>query len=112
MVEIAGQVLTAVDIGLALIFVVICAAPFKVKIVEKNLEAFLFVMGAVAVTITTGVVSSTGTHGWRLDLVQMAASEPIVKGIVPMVLIAGLVFFYGKGVFKSMMNGLVKSIPM
>ena len=112
MVEIAGQVLTAVDIGLALIFVIICAAPFKVKIVEKNLEAFLFVMGAVAVTITTGVVSSTGTHGWRLDLVQMAASEPIVKGIVPMVLIAGLVFFYGKGVFKSMMNGLVKSIPM
>ncbi|MGD0951760.1 MAG: DUF1646 family protein [Methanotrichaceae archaeon] len=113
MVEIAGQVVTAVDIGLALIFVIICAAPFKVKIVEKNLEAFLFVMGAVAVTITTGVVTRDNvTHGWRLDLLQMAASEPIVKGIVPMVLIAGLVFFYGKGAFKSVMNGLVKSIPM
>ncbi len=112
MVEIAGQVVTAVDIGLALIFVIICAAPFKVKIVEKNLEAFLFVMGAVAVTITTGIVSSSGIHGWRMDLIVLAASEPILKGIVPAVLIAGLIFFYGKGAFKGVMNGLVKSVPM
>jgi len=112
MVEIAGQVVTAVDIGLALILEVICAETLKVKIVEKNNEAFLFVMGAVAVTITTGVVSSSGTHGWRLDLVELAAVEPIVKGIVPAVLIAGLIFFYAKGAFKSMITGVANALPM
>lgn len=112
MVELAGQVVTAVDIGLFAIFLVVLAAPFKVKLAEKNLEAFLFVMGAIAATITTGVVTGTGVHGWRMELIQMAAEEPIIKGIVPMVLIAGLIFFYGKNVFKSIMNGLVKAIPM
>jgi predicted cation transporter len=103
MVEIAGQVVTAVDIGLFAIFLIVLAAPFKVKLAEKNLEAFLFLMGVVAVTVTS--------H-WRMDLIQMAAGEPILKGIVPAVLIAGIIFFYGKGAFKSVMNGLIKSIPM
>ena len=112
MVEIAGQVVTAVDIGLALIFLIVLAAPFKVKLAEKNLEAFLFVMGAAAATITLGQVTRTGIHGWRPELILTAAEEPIIKGIVPAVLIAGLIFFYGKGAFKGVMNGLVKSIPM
>ena len=60
MVEIAGQVVTAVDIGLFAIFLIVLAAPFKVKLAEKNLEAFLFVMGACAVTITTGIVAKAG----------------------------------------------------
>ena len=108
MVEIAGQVVTAVDIGLFAIFLVVLSAPFKVKLAEKNLEAFLFLMGACAVTITNWIPG----HGWRIDLVAMAAEEPVIKGIVPAVLIAGLIFFYGKGAFKSVMNGLVKSVPM
>ena len=108
MVEIAGQIVTAVDIGLFAIFLIVLAAPFKVKLAEKNLEAFLFLMGACAVTITTGIVGK----GWRMDLIQMAASEPIIKGIVPAVLIAGLIFFYGKGAFKGVINGMIKSIPM
>ena len=103
MVELAGQVVTAVDIGLFAIFLIVLAAPFKVKLAEKNLEAFLFLMGVVAVTVTS--------H-WRMDLITMAGEEPILKGIVPAVLIAGIIFFYGKGVFKSVMNGLIKSIPM
>ncbi|MFB3765815.1 MAG: DUF1646 family protein [Methanotrichaceae archaeon] len=108
MVEIAGQVVTAVDIGLFAIFLIVLSAPFKVKLAEKNLEAFLFVMGAAAVTITTGLPEK----GWRFDLVELAATEPIIKGIVPAVLVAGLIFFYGKNQFKSVMNGLVKSVPM
>lgn len=108
MVEIAGQVVTAVDIGLFAIFLIVLAAPFKVKLAEKNLEAFLFVMGAAAVTVTMSIAGK----GWRMELIELAATEPIIKGIVPAVLIAGLIFFYGKGAFKSVMNGLVKSIPM
>lgn len=37
--------------------------PFKVKMVEQNLEAFLFIMGATAVTITSK---------WGLDLIALA----------------------------------------
>ncbi|MFB3765816.1 MAG: DUF1646 family protein [Methanotrichaceae archaeon] len=112
MVEIAGQVVTAVDIGLTLIFLIVLSAPFKVKLAEKNLEAFLFVMGALSVTVTYGVTTATGLHGWRPELVELAATEPIIKGIVPAVLVAGLIFFYGKSQFKAAMGGLVKAIPM
>ena len=94
---------TPVDICLFAIFLIVLAAPFKVKLAEKNLEAFLFVMGCLAVTITSK---------WGFDLVKLAFEEPIVKGIVPAVLVAGLAFFYGKGAFQSFINGLVKTVPM
>ncbi|MFB3765814.1 MAG: DUF1646 family protein [Methanotrichaceae archaeon] len=103
MVEIAGQVVTAVDIGLFAIFLIVLVAPFKVKLAEKNLEAFLFIMGAIAVTVT---------NKWAFELVKLAVEEPVLKGIVPAVLVAGLIFFYGKGAFKSIIGGLTKSIPM
>jgi len=98
-----GYGVTPVDIGLFAIFLTVLIAPFKAKLAEKNLEAFLFVMGALAVTITSK---------WEFGLVKLAAEEPVMKGIVPAVLIAGLVFFYGKDQFKSVMSGLVKSVPM
>ncbi len=31
-----------------------------------------------------------------IDLITLAAGEPVEKGIVPAVLFAGLIFFYGK----------------
>jgi len=99
MVSILGEVVTPIDIGLFVIVLIVLIAPFKVKPVEKNLEAFLFIMGALAVTLTSK---------WSMELVKLAAEEPIIKGIVPAVLIAGLLFFYGQKQFKSFMNGLVK----
>ena len=98
MVMLAGETVTLVDIGLFAIFLMVLLAPFKVKLAEKNLEAFLFLMGVLAVTIT---------QKWAMDLVTMAAEEPILKGIVPAVLIAGLLFFYGQKPFKTFMSGLV-----
>ena len=103
MVMIAGETLTSIDIGLFAIFLLVLALPFKVKIVEKNLEAFLFVMGAAAVTITSK---------WGYDLVKLAAEEPVMKGIVPAVLVAGLIFFYGKQPINNAISGLTKSVPM
>lgn len=99
MVMLAGETVTLVDIGLFAIFLMVLLAPFKVKLAEKNLEAFLFLMGVLAVTIT---------QKWAMDLVAMAAEEPILKGIVPAVLIAGLLFFYGQKAFQAFMSGLVK----
>ena len=98
-----GFGITPVDAGLFAIFLIVLAAPFKVKLAEKNLEAFLFVMGCLAVTISSK---------WGFDLVKLAFEEPIVKGIVPAVLVAGLAFFYGKGAFQSFINGLLKTVPM
>jgi predicted cation transporter len=100
MVMFAGETVTSVDIGLFLIFLMVLLAPFKVKLAEKNLEAFLFLMGALAVTIT---------NKWAMDLVILAGTEPIIKGIVPAVLVAGFIFFYGQKPFKSFMDGIVKS---
>ena len=103
MVMLAGETVTLVDIGLFAIFLMVLLAPFKVKLAEKNLEAFLFLMGVFAVTIT---------QKWAMDLVTMAAEEPILKGIVPAVLIAGLLFFYGQKAFQTFMSGLVKKMNL
>jgi predicted cation transporter len=105
MVMVAGETLTTIDIGLFAIILVVLIAPFKVKIVEKNLEAFLFVMGILAVTLTSKWFVNGAIN---MDLILEAATEPILKGIVPAVLVAGLIFFYGQNAFQSFMNTLVK----
>jgi predicted cation transporter len=67
--------------GLATIIVLVLTLPFLVHKVEKQLEAFLFVMGVLAVTIS-GL--------WSLHLVEEALLEPIK--ITLAVLVAGLIF--------------------
>lgn len=100
---ILGETVTPVDMALFLIALIVLIFPFKVKIVEKNLEVFLFIMGAAAVTVTSK---------WSIELVKLAAEEPILKGIVPAVLVAGFIFFYGQKAFQSFMNGLVKKMNL
>jgi predicted cation transporter len=41
----------AVSAGLFIIFVIVLLGPFLVKRIEHNLEAFLFLMGILAVTL-------------------------------------------------------------
>jgi predicted cation transporter len=67
--------------GLVAIVVMVLTTPFLSHKVEKQLEAFLFVMGILAVTISSL---------WSLELVEEAVKEPIK--ITLAVLIAGLVF--------------------
>lgn len=92
-----------VDFALFAIFLIVLAFPFKVKLVEKNLEAFLFVMGAIAVTVT---------GKWDVDLVKLAVEEPVAKGIVPAVLVAGLLFHFGKAPFQKATYSILKTVPM
>ena len=103
MVTVLGEVVTQVDMLLAFIALLVLIFPFKVKIVEQNLEVFLFIMGAAAVTVTSK---------WTIDLITLAAEEPVIKGIVPAVLIAGFIFLYGQKAFKSFMGGLVKKMNL
>ncbi|OHB62156.1 MAG: cation transporter [Planctomycetes bacterium RBG_13_60_9] len=67
--------------GLAAILLVVLALPFLSHKVEKQLEAFLFVMGVLAVTVS---------GRWSLHLVEEALLDPIK--ITVAVLVAGLVF--------------------
>ena len=67
--------------GLVTIIGLVLAMPFLSKRVERQLEAFLFIMGVLSVTIS-GL--------WSLHLVGKALVEPIK--ITLAVLIAGLVF--------------------
>ena len=52
--------------GLFFIFLLVLVLPFKVKQVEHNLEAFLFICGVVAVTIAGFMTLPGETTGWSL----------------------------------------------
>ena len=103
MVSILGEVVTSTDWALFFIAFLVLILPFKVKIVEHNLEVFLFIMGAAAVTVT---------NKWTMEVIMTAAEEPIMKGIVPAVLVAGFIFLYGQKAFQSFMDGLVKKMNL
>ncbi|OIO36151.1 MAG: cation transporter [Candidatus Omnitrophica bacterium CG1_02_44_16] len=69
--------------GLFFILLAVFLAPFFVKKIEEELELFLFIMGCIAVTITSQ---------WSMELAGEALVEPIK--ITLAVLIAGLLFRY------------------
>jgi len=68
-------------IGLFIILVIVLLAPFSVKVIEEELEIFLFIMGCLAVTITSQ---------WTFGLVEEALVEPIK--ITLAVFVAGFLF--------------------
>lgn len=114
---------TLVDIGLFAIVLIVLIGPFMVKKIEHNLEAFLFVMGVLAVTIagfeSRAVLEAIGYNheqiaevGWNMKLIMEAAMEPVVKGIVPAVLIAGLLFHYGRDKAQRAMSSILDKVSL
>src|SRR5574337_77669 len=90
-----------VTIGLFIIFLVVLIGPFKIKIIEQNLEVFLFICGVLALTIS-GFVTIPGVEtGWRLGIIEEALIAPlyiandlhIPIGIVQVVLIVGFIIY-------------------
>ena len=65
-------------VALGGIFFVVLILPFRVRIVEQNLGIFLFVMGAIAVTVTSS---------WEWHLAEEALVTPLP--IMGAVLVAG-----------------------
>jgi predicted cation transporter len=94
---------TPVDIGLFAIFAAVLVGPFLWKRIEQNLELFLFINGLAAATVA-GV--------WEWVLIREAVSEPVLKGIVPAVLVAGLVFHYGKDRIQGGIMAILRRIPL
>jgi len=112
------------DLGLFAIELIVLVGPFMVKKIEHNLEVFLFVMGILAVTISSfynkeALVEALGytEHqveliGWNKEVIMEAIEEPVIKGIVPAVLVAGLLFHYGKSLVQKAMNSITKVVPV
>lgn len=98
-----GFGITPVDLGLGILALAVLVGPFTVKKIEHNLEAFLFVMGVLSVTIA-GV--------WEMKLVEEAVMEPVVKGIVPAVLVAGMAFHYGRSKAQSAMSHILDHVSL
>lgn len=76
-------------IGLFVILLLVLSLPFLVKQVEENLEIFLFVMGALAVTVTAQ---------WSWALVEEGLLEPIKIALA--VLVAGFLFTFARSHVK------------
>lgn len=91
------------DIGLIVVLGTVLVAPFTVKKVERNLELFLFAMGLLAASIS---------WIWDGAVVVDAMAEPIVRGIVPAVLVAGLLFHYGRAHVHALMARVTRVIPV
>ncbi len=95
-----------VSIGLFIIFLIVLIGPFKIKVIEQNLEVFLFVCGVIALTISGFVVglefNGEPIHtGWTLEIVKEGLTAPlkigdiygIPIGIVQIVLVVGLIIY-------------------
>ena len=98
-----GLGITPVDIGLGLVALAVLIGPFTVKKIEHNLEAFLFVMGVLSVTIASV---------WEMKLIEEAVMEPVVKGIVPAVLVAGMAFHYGRSRAQNAMSYILDHVSL
>jgi predicted cation transporter len=70
-----------VEIGLFIILLLVLTLPFFVHRIEREIEIFLFIMGALSVTLTSQ---------WHLALIHEALVEPVK--ITLAVFVAGFVF--------------------
>ena len=109
-----------VNLGLLLIFCAVLFLPFFVKKIECNLEIFLFVCGAAALTIA-GFASIPGaTTGWSLAIIAEALTTPldiarvgwVPIGIVQVVLLFGLFIYYFHHQLEQAINNLVDKLTL
>jgi len=92
--------------GFFALFLAVLVGPFKIKLIEHNLEVFLLVCGVTALTLSgfVALTDSSGniiTTGWRTEIIKEALIAPlkivdfygIPIGIVQIVLIVGLIIY-------------------
>jgi predicted cation transporter len=87
-----------------------------VRKIEHNLEAFLFSMGIVAVTLDTILLNVSSNDpgeilpNWNFRLVEKAILDPVE--ITLAVLIAGLIFHYGRYKLKGITDSLLNKVQL
>ncbi|MEJ2368457.1 MAG: DUF1646 family protein [Acidobacteriota bacterium] len=88
-------------IGLLVILVFVLVLPFAFHHIERNLEAFLFVMGILAVTIG---------GGFNMHLIKSALEHPIP--ITAAVLVMGLIFKWTRKALAKFVRKTLKIVPI
>jgi len=91
----------SVILGLGLIMGLVLVLPFSVRWVEEELEAFLLVMGCLAVTMS-------GLWSWHL--IREALTEPVK--ISAAVLIFGLLFRQCRDVIRNRVSQLATRLGL
>lgn len=87
--------------GLVVILLLVLTLPFAVKLVEEQLEAFLFVMG-IAAALISGLMTK--------ELIIEALQHPIA--IASAVFVAGALFYIFKDKFQAFMTKVFEIIPV
>jgi predicted cation transporter len=107
-------------LGLAVIFILVLALPFRVKCIEHNLEVFLFVCGVCALTLS-GLIALPGEQtGWSMAIVTEALLSPlniasifgIPIGIVQIVLLVGLLLYFFYHRMQGAIVGLIDRLSL
>ena len=113
---------TTVTIIMFIIFGIVLFLPFIYRPVEHNLEAFLFSMGFLAVSMNTIfmdksqiiIVEGGDAHSlppfWTGQLVESALMDPLM--ITAAVLIAGMAFHYGRDHFRRYMEKAINKMQL
>ncbi len=101
--EIPEEPVLSITIGLLIIFIAVLLLPFRIRKVEENIEAFFFLMGIIAVSIS---------NLWSLELIKEAIRAPIMIGGLPIgifqvVLFVGLfIHFYNREIYSGILRFL------
>jgi len=88
-------------IGFLVIFLAVLLGPFKVHVIEENLEVFLFMCGVLAMTLSGFARIPDVETGWSMEIIEEALTAPlhvgdvagIPIGIFQIVLVVGLVIY-------------------
>src|SRR5262245_14895616 len=89
------------EISLAAIFVFVLIGPFTNRRIESNLEAFLFIMGALSATLA---------NAWSAEVIHEGIVAPI--NITLAVLGAGLLFHYLRKHIDHAMRRILITVPL
>ena len=107
MLEVSPEPVFHISVGLAIVLLLVLILPFRVRIIEENLEPFFLIMGITAVTIS-GL--------WSYELIVEALKEPVWLpntpvpiGIFQVVLIFGLIIHkFNRQIYSGVLSLLRK----
>jgi predicted cation transporter len=108
MTDIPADPVWGITVGLVIISLLVLLLPFKVKLIEHNLEVFFLIMGILAVTIS-GV--------WGGQLVIDALKAPVIIGSLPIgifqvVLIVSIIVFFFHKKFSDAVMALANRLSI
>jgi len=90
--------LISVEYGLTAVLAAVLLGPLLVQRIQRNLEAFLFLMGGCAAAIS---------QSWHIVMIEEAIQEQVVVGIMLSVIAAGLLAHYGKPDLWQSINSIL-----